>query len=385
MKITSVLLATAALAAMTSPASAQAVFDENGITLGDDENNVNIGGRIHLDAVSVNEDVTPFRDRVDFRRVRVDATVTVAGDLKAKVDADIGGLSTGFRNVWVSYSGIDNVTIKAGNFIAPVAGENMMSSNNIKLMERSLASNLAPNFLLGGAVTYRGNNFSVSGGYFFDPIEQNSLRPVDKGESIAARVVVAPIRERRQVVHLALGVERRDLDPGAISRVSTRPEFGLDGTNLVGTGTLLGVTSYTNYNVEAAYMRGPFLLKGNYITRDNNAATLGDPKFNGGSVEAAFVITGERQRYSMTSGTFGGIRPRGPLGAFEVAARYSYIDLNDGLVAGGKEKNWSLGLNWYITRNLRIMGNYIHAKTTPGSNGIRESVDAFATRFQIAF
>ncbi|NCP00855.1 MAG: hypothetical protein COW29_07625 [Rhodobacterales bacterium CG15_BIG_FIL_POST_REV_8_21_14_020_59_13] len=375
----------AALMLTATPAMAQATFDEDGITIGDDDTNVNIGGRIHLDGVSVSDDVTPFRDRVDLRRFRVDATVTVAEDFRFKVDADIAGTSTGFRNVWASYSGIDNVIIKAGNFIAPVAGENMMSSNNIKLMERSLASTLAPSFLLGGAVTYRGSNWSATGGYFFDPIEQNPLRPADVGESIAARFVVAPIRERKEVLHFAVGLENRDLDPGSVSRVSARPEFGLDGTTLTRTGSLTGVDSYTNYNVEAAYMNGPFLVKGNYIVRDNSAPTLGDPNFNGGSVEAAWVITGERQRYGMTNGTFGAIRPRGDLGAVEVAARYSFLDLNDALVTGGEEQNWSVGVNWYITRNVRVMGNYVHAKTTPGRNGLRESVDAVMTRFQIAF
>ena len=385
MKRIATLSAAACVFAAPSAAFAQVTADQDGITIGDEDTNLNIGGRIHLDGVSVSEDVTPFTDDVDFRRIRVDATLTVAKDFRVKVDADIGGTSTGFRNVWAAYTGIENVTIKGGNFIAPMFGENMMSSNNIKLMERSLGSTLAPNFLMGGAVTYRGENWSASMGYFFDPLEQNPLRPADVGESFAGRLVVAPIRERREVVHLAIGVERRDLDPGAISRSSARPEFGLNGTTLISTGTLVGVNSYTNYNFEAAYMNGPFLVKGNYIMRDNDAPTLGDPKFNGGSVEAAWVITGERQRYGMTNGTFGGIRPRGKLGAVEVAARYSFLDLTDGAVAGGEQENWSLGLNWYITRNFRLMGNYINAKTSPGRNGLNESVDVVMTRFQIAF
>lgn len=382
-----ILTATTGLAVLlgATPALAQTTADENGITIGGKDTNLNIGGRIHLDGVSVSEDVTTFADDVDFRRIRINATLTVAKDFRVKVDADIGGTSTGFRNVWAAYSGIDNFTIKGGNFIAPVAGENMMSSNNIKLMERSLAATLAPNFLMGGAVTYKGNNWSATAGYFFDPLEQNPLRPADEGESIAARLVVAPIKQRRQVLHFAIGVENRDLDPGTVSRVSARPEFGLDGTTLIRTGSLTGVNSYTNYNFEAAYMNGPFLVKGNYILRDNNAPTLGDPKFDGGSIEAAWVITGERQRYGMTNGTFGGIRPRGKFGAVEVAARYSYLDLSDGLVAGGKERNWSVGLNWYITRNVRIMGNYVSAKSRPGRNGLRESVNALMTRLQIAF
>jgi phosphate-selective porin OprO/OprP len=148
---------------------------------------------------------------------------------------------------------------------------------------------------------------------------------------------------------------------------------------------LPGVDGFTNYNFEAAYMQGPFLLKGNYITRTNDAPTLGDPSYSASSIEAAWVVTGERQRYSISGGTFGQIRPKGPYGAFEIAARYSTIDLNDGLVVGGVEDNWTLGGNWYINRNLRVMVNYVNAKTQPGGNGQNEEANALIARFQIAY
>ena len=103
------------------------------------------------------------------------------------------------------------------------------------------------------------------------------------------------------------------------------------------------------------------------------------------SLEAAWVLTGERQRYSVSSGTFGQIRPKGEYGAFELAARYSTIDLNDGLVTGGEEENWTAGANWYINRNMRVMLNYVNAKTQPGSNGQNEEANALIARFQIAY
>ena len=132
-------------------------------------------------------------------------------------------------------------------------------------------------------------------------------------------------------------------------------------------------------------MNGPFLIQGQYIMRKNDAPLIGDPTYKGASVEAAFVLTGERQRYSSSSGTFGGIRPEGKFGAVEVAARFSTLDLADGPVTGGKQTNYSVGANWYITRNFRFMANYVHAKARPNSTGINEKVDAFMGRFQIAF
>lgn len=374
-------------AALVAPfAAAQGVTaDHNGLAFEGANYKFAIGGRLHADTVSVKEDVTTFPNKSDIRRLRIDGTLTVADDWRFKVDGDVGGKSPGFKNVWARYNGLENTSIKVGNFIAPFSGEDMMSSNDIKLMERSLASSLAPNFLTGGAVAYKGDQWSISAGYFGDPLDQDPLRVTDKGESWVARLVWAPIKEKRRVVHLAAAIENRQLNDQEVSKVSAAPEFGLSGVSLLKTGRQAEVTSYTNYNAEAAFMQGPFLLKGQYISRANDASAIGDPTYSGASVEAAWVVTGERQRYSVSGGTFGGIRPRGKFGAVELVARYSTLDLNDGLVTGGEQTNWSGGVNWYITRNLRLMGNYVRADTNPGANGINEKIDAVMGRIQIAY
>lgn len=360
-------------------------FDHNGITIETGDVKLVIGGRVHLDTVSVSDEITPFKDKTDLRRLRIDGTLSIGDDLRFRLDGDVGGISTGFKNVWVAYSGIKNTTIRGGNFIAPVLGENMKSSNNIKLMERSLASALVSDFLLGGAVRYRRENISITAGYFGNPLSTDDVRPTDDGESVAARVVWAPIRERRRTFFVAAGIEYRQLDTGAVSRTRTIPEFGLLNTRLIDTGSLDGVDSFITYVGEAGFAIGPFMVQGQYINRANDAPTLGDPNFSGGSIQAAFVLTGERQRFGIASGTFGSVRPRSKFGALEIAARVSTLDLNSGLVAGGEETNYTVGLNWYPIRNIRLMVNYVRAKTKPGANGFRESPNTIMGRFQLAF
>lgn len=76
-------------------------------------------------------------------------------------------------------------------------------------------------------------------------------------------------------------------------------------------------------------------------------------------------------------------------GAWEVAARLSYLDLNDGGdIKGGQETNLTLGLNWYLNPNLRLMFNYIRAHVE--NRGTSPPVDKgnaniFQTRLQFAF
>ena len=48
-------------------------------------------------------------------------------------------------------------------------------------------------------------------------------------------------------------------------------------------------------------------------------------------------------------------------GAFELATRYSYLDLDSAGITGGRLHDWTVGLNWYASLNMRMMFNYIVA------------------------
>ncbi len=67
-------------------------------------------------------------------------------------------------------------------------------------------------------------------------------------------------------------------------------------------------------------------------------------------------------------------------GAWEVAARFSYLDLDDGSIRGGNLNDVTLGLNWYVSPRIRVMANFVRAH-------LRNNVTAnlFQMRFQIDY
>jgi len=50
----------------------------------------------------------------------------------------------------------------------------------------------------------------------------------------------------------------------------------------------------------------------------------------------------------------------GGIGAWELAVRYSQLNLNSNDIRGGNEKDLTVGLNWYTTPNLKLMTNYVN-------------------------
>jgi phosphate-selective porin OprO/OprP len=76
-------------------------------------------------------------------------------------------------------------------------------------------------------------------------------------------------------------------------------------------------------------------------------------------------------------------------GAWEVAARYSYVNLNDGPIQGGVFSGLTLGVNWYLSSNLKVQMEYIaddrwHKMTAPGGT-VSGNVQGFGTRMQFQF
>lgn len=184
------------------------------------------------------------------------------------------------------------------------------------------------------------------------------------GTTWAARAVYNPVKNDSTVVHLgaAASVEERDDE---IARVRARPEANLTAIRLIDTGNLAGAERIRRVGLEGAWAQGPFSLQGEYLTIAAARRTARDFSGDGAYLSGSWVLTGESRPYK--SGGFGNVKPRHDYGAVEVALRYSTLDLNDGLVAGGRQHDWTLGANWYLGQHIKLQANYIRAFSDKGA------------------
>jgi phosphate-selective porin OprO/OprP len=64
----------------------------------------------------------------------------------------------------------------------------------------------------------------------------------------------------------------------------------------------------------------------------------------------------------------------------------SALDLSDGVSSrSGEANDYTLGANWYLGRNFRLMGNYVHSEVDTIDPTRDRDVDVIEARAQIDF
>jgi phosphate-selective porin OprO/OprP len=337
-----------------------------------------------------------------------------------------GGALSGIENAYLSYTGIKpfggKLAIEGGVMDLPYTLDEATSSNDVLFMERAAAGIAATNIAAGDFRSTAGARWYTdtfwAGAYVTGPAtgaihSASSINPPGTTEQLGAftRVAGQIVSGKDYSLHIGGDAQWLIKPPHNLIAgtqtltLSDRPEVRIDPTVLVSTQAIAGVSGAQVYSAEAAATYGPLFFQGEYFwfNVDRNAfAPLPRLKFEGGYAEAAYVLTGETRPYNPASASYGGIAPVNPFsltgggwGAWEIAGRYSTIDLNDRLgaangVAGGRQTIYTVALNWYVNRNVRFMFDYLHGnvarQVSPTNFGDAGSkFDAFAMRTQVAF
>ncbi|MDX9952434.1 MAG: porin, partial [Methylophilaceae bacterium] len=113
-------------------------------------------------------------------------------------------------------------------------------------------------------------------------------------------------------------------------------------------------------------------------------------------IAGSWVLTGE-------DNGFAGITPKrdfdldkGGWGAWEIAARYHQLEVDNDAFSGGyanaastteQARSWTLGLNWYLNKNVKVATSYDHTSFDSGIAGVDDKEDerALFSRLQVAF
>jgi phosphate-selective porin OprO/OprP len=304
-------------------------------------------------------------------------------------------------------------SIRIGHVKTPIGleGDMTASSRCMTFMERSAYSEAIENnqnFVTGLWIgdNYLDQRVTWSGSVFRQDINSSTGVAFGDGQGgIQGRLTALPYYENdgRDLVHVAVSGGIRTNNTTNFHQFQLRarqtlrdddPAGGVtnaDNNRLIDTGTI-NANDESLLGLEFLWIRGPFSVQSEYGWSFVNGATataiktLATPQnyvFNGGYIQAAYTLTGENRAYDKRLGTlareyYGKSGPYSNAwwirdedynmhcgtGAWEVAARYDYVDLNDGAganrIVGGKLNGFTLGLNWYLNTNFNVMFDWVY-------------------------
>lgn len=325
----------------------------------DGEFSFKLGGRIMIDTAWYQEDKNKLGDGTELRRLRLGAEGVLFNDWAYKLSLDFANGDVDVKDAIIRYNGFNPVKITVGHFKEPFSLEEQTSSNYFTFMERAIPNAFSPDRAIGIEARSHGKIWTAAGGLFGEAFDDYVDNESSESWAATGRFTLVPWLEKTRVLHFGSAFTHRLVNNKGEVKFNIRPESHITDVKYLNTDDIADVSSITGAGFEAAGVIGPWSLQAEYIyaglNRDGN---MEDLAFDGWYLYGSWFLTGESRKYKFEKGGFGKVKPHHNYGAWEMAIRYSTLDLNDGLVTGGDSNIWTLGLNWYINSQLRVMANY---------------------------
>ena len=385
----------------------------------------------------------------NFRRARFGIDGKVFKDFDYALIYEFGGSGaedTGhIQEAWAQYTGWKPWRIRLGAFEPNIGLQAAVSTSQMIMMERPAPAEVARNVaagdsrsalqLTGNGVWGEGDSGIATRWFASAALTGNTVstlnstggfatQPFGEQTAIISRLSLAPFSSTDWQAHFGVNGQYvfQTNDAGVATsprypiQLRDRPELRLDGTRLVDTGAI-DTRAASVYGAEFGVSAHQFMLESEYFQyridrRITTAIGPSNPDFSGWYVQGAWVLTGENRPYNPAEARFDAPKlnynfnpAAGTWGAFELAARYSDLDLNYhdcgaghaipaaaapcfDAVRGGEQKISSVGLNWYLNPAIRFMFDYLHVdvdRFNAAGLQVGQKYDAIAMRSQLTF
>jgi phosphate-selective porin OprO and OprP len=413
-------------AAAIVPAKPGAIIqtDENGFSISspDRQYQIRFKGLIQFDGrrFFTSDSTLQNSDTFILRRIRPILDGTLLGLVDFRISPDFGNNTTAILDAYIDVHPRPWLRLRAGKFKEPVGLERLQADQDMPFIERALDSNLSPQRETGlelwgdiasGLVRYEAGVFNGNADGALTDVDS------DHAKSFEGRVFVQPfnVDSLAFLGRLGLGIAASTgNERGVATLTAPNPWMGTfksDGQQTIAsyltsttdiTQTVVAYGRHTRINPQLYYYNGPVGLLAEWVKEYQEVAeltTAGTPFGTGaynnsaGHVTLSGVLGGDE--------TFEGVKPHKPLdlaagtfGALELALRYDWLNIDSAAFSTGidptksvkKAQGFGVGLNWQLSRNIKVAGDYQQTSFTGGAKtGDRPTEKVLLGRFQVAF
>lgn len=355
-----------------------------------------LNGVYRYDVDEFSDDALPdgsrrFVDSHTNRRKELGLSLKKKGVYEAVIGYEYQGrtwLDTNLRVQSKAVFGADYGAFRFGYSKTPVGFEGVTSTKATSFLELALpVQAFYEGRRTGVDWAFERPRWLVNLGYY----RGQDLQGDNDGTTIAARLAWTPRKGEGDVLHVGISASEerpetttdgRGVRHAPSARFRSPPEAGLTSVRLVDSGALADVERIDRRGLEALWISGPWSVQGEWLGVDV-ARRNGKPDYGGDGfyVFGSWIATGESRPYG--GGNTGNVKPKGAWGAWELLLRYSRLDLDDGAIRGGRQHDWTLGANWYLTSHFKFQANYVWASSDRA--GLALDPRIFELRAQVQF
>jgi phosphate-selective porin OprO/OprP len=238
---------------------------------------------------------------------------------------------------------------RLGQFKQAFSLEDAISDKSAPLLETSPVGVFAYNRRLGAEYAFTGSRATLNVGAFDQRVDGTQ-----KGRGMTARGTWRLVQDTGHVLHVGASLAADEPD-ARTAAFSIAPGTALTDVRIARTGTLRNVERIDRAAVEGVWIRGPASLQAEAAqVRVDREGAAG---FDAGArtVTATWSPTGHARTYKRgVPGSHGGDH-----GAWELALRWSAVDLSDAGIAGGDVRSLGFGASWFPNAHVRLAANVV--------------------------
>ena len=333
----------------------------------------------------------PIGNGVQIRRARFAVKGQMDENWYGEFDMDLANGLVELKDAIVRFTGLPNWEIQVGNFKENFSIQRNTTSRYLQFMERPMVcSALTPSRHLGFNVKYAKNWLWASAGVFGPEFagseEWTNIADNNKdfgrnaGYSLTTKLVLRPLYKLDNAsLHLGAAYSYRTPKVSMATgewgtfRGSARNSTSINRKKYLDTNNLKGLSHENLWTVELAGHWNGLRYEAAYV-RDNVRFKADAPdntpkNFDGWYAQAGYLLFGGSQRYDANGGKYTKIKPGKKWGDVELCGRYEYCNLNSGNVFGGSAEAYAVGLNYWVTNNVKMQLNYQFNNNDRYANG----------------
>ncbi len=338
----------------------------------------------------VPDNFNPIGNGVSIRRARFAVKGQLRRDWYGELDLDFANGILELKDALMRYDGINNLQLQVGNFKENFSMQVNTTSRYLQFIERPMATAFAPSRHIGFQAKYSVPLFWAAAGVFWQPVEDSEVRTNIEdnnkdygrgpGHTFTGKVVFRPLYNMEDAsLHIGLAASFRtkqaDVAPtkyGTV-RISARNSTSINRKKYLDTGNIADFNNEMMYTAElAGHWRGlrwesAYLADNVHV--DKSAANNKSKLFYGVYAQAGYLLFGGSQHYDEGGAKYTRVTTGRDWGDIEICGRYDRLDLDSEGVYGGAANGWTLGVNYWINSNIKIMVNYQYVKNNKYANG----------------